>query len=408
MSPFRLAWLSLIRRRVPSLIVVVAIAISVACSGILLRLNHLSENRFAALGEGGDAIVGAKAGGIEILLGALNGEGDYPGYLPFSLFQSLRSNERPANEGEPGKENYNLSVIPFVYFGKLEGFRVAGTDETFFLRPGQGPIRFTDGRWASRPGELVLGAAVAKKLNLKVGDNTNIQSWIGGDPGESLPFRIVGLVAETNSAWDRLAYGNLESAKTILGRQPQLGQTSSWGPNVLNYFLIYLEKGKFSELSNLVNRRTVGQAVLVSAEKNRLRELTGTGERLGIFVTILILTLGALSVASMLLTRFDAMALQIAMLRALGYRKGEIGRWLLWEGFLLGVAAVILGAAFDAITFPVMRNLLSEALPPADLVKSHLWESAPIWAAGLLATTASVFFPLYRIYRQDVHFSLRN
>src|SRR5262249_25638707 len=128
----------------------------------------------------------------------------------------------------------------------------------------------------------------------------------------------------------------------------------------------------------------------------------------GLFVTVLILALGGLSVASMLITRFDSMALQLAVLRALGYKKKAIGKWLLWEGFLLGLAACFVGSVMDGLTFPMVRSFLGEALPPADVVASSLFQSFPIWITAILATTTSVFFPLYRVYHQDVHFSLRS
>src|ERR1700722_18505955 len=92
MTPLRLALLSLARRRVPTIITVVAIAMSVACAGILFRLYHLSASRFDSLGRGWEAVVGAKAGGIEILLSSLNAEGPYPDYLPYVLYESLRAN----------------------------------------------------------------------------------------------------------------------------------------------------------------------------------------------------------------------------------------------------------------------------------------------------------------------------
>src|SRR5689334_19056388 len=89
MTSFRLAILSLIRRRTPTFIAFLAISVSVAFSGILLRLYVLSGARFSGLAKAGEAIVGAKSGGVEILLGALNLEGEYPDFIPLKLYASL-------------------------------------------------------------------------------------------------------------------------------------------------------------------------------------------------------------------------------------------------------------------------------------------------------------------------------
>lgn len=60
MSPARIAYLHLIRRKFSTLVVLLGIVLAVATSGILLRLYSLSNARFATLINTGDAIIGAK------------------------------------------------------------------------------------------------------------------------------------------------------------------------------------------------------------------------------------------------------------------------------------------------------------------------------------------------------------
>ena len=110
----------------------------------------------------------------------------------------------------------------------------------------------------------------------------------------------------------------------------------------------------------------------------------------------------------MLITRFEAMTLQLAVLRAIGYSRNVIGTWLIWEGLLLGLAGCALGALLDMSVFPVLRDLLGNALPPPELVDSSIFESLPIWALALVATVSAIFIPLIRLYRQDVHQALKS
>ena len=370
---------------------------------------------FAKLGRGGDAIVAAKAGGIDILLGALNGEGIFPDFLPYRLFQSLEAEQTVQFEdGARAQPNYIRSIIPFVYFAKHGAFKLVGTNNRFMYRPNpEDSIHLQAGRWASGLNEVVLGSQVAEELwrkeKLRQGNQMVVVPWAGrtGASGGPLSVRIVGVFEPTDSTWDREIYASVPTAQAALAKL-DLTKISIWGSQVLHYFLLYLEPNGFNALEALINRRTVGQVVLVREQKARLEELTGTGRTLGLFVTILTLILGALSVSSMLITRFDAMSLQLAVLRALGYRKRTIGSWLLWEGVLLGITACLIGAALDAAFFPIMRDLLGEALPSPDIVSSSLWQSFPIWITALTATVASIVVPLYRVYRQDVHFSLRD
>lgn len=410
MSPLRLAYLSLTRRKTTSLMALIAIAVSVACSGILLRLYLVSESRFASLASGGDVIIGAKSGSLDILLGAYNGEGDYPGFLPISLFESLRAQQNiNFSGGVQVRANFVKHIIPFLYFGRVEGFRALGTDESFFKRPaGDGP-RFAGGSIFTNDDEVVIGAEVARDRGVKAGDTLSVETWLpaASPSGLAKSYRVSGVLETTSSVWDRTIFASVASAQARLG-EDALGARSIWGNKVLNYFVVYLEPGGYDGLSSLIDQRSVGQVVSIAKAKEKLEALTGTGKRLGVFMTVLILALGGLSVASMLITRFEAMSTQLAVLRAIGFKRQAIGRWLLWEGLLLGLTAVLIGGLLDAIGFPLMRLVLGDALPSPALVPSFIGQSAPVWICALAATVASVFIPLYRVYHQDVHFSLRN
>jgi putative ABC transport system permease protein len=415
MNPFRLAFLSLTRRKISTTIALLAIAISVASSGMLLRLYLLSGARFSEMAEGPDAIVGAKSGGIEVLLGSLNLEGDFPGFLPNALFEALR--RQTAVRFEDGSEESPSSIrslIPFVYFGRFKNFRVIGTDPSFLnQRSKTGQISLQKGRWIQSQGEIVLGAEVARVTNVELGESLRVEVWTGDEPTRHLShekthldLKVVGVLSSTKGAWDRGIYSSVQQAHDAF-KKVAWGHRSIWGGEVLHYYLAYLEPGGFSSLRSLIDHRTVGQIISVSEQKKKLQELTGTGWRLGIGMSSFILLLGGLSVAGMLVARFDGMNTQFAVLRALGYKKAEVGSWLLWEGFLLGVTGCVLGAMIDGMAFPVLKSLLGAALPQTEWMRMPLYQSYPVWFVAVFATTAAVFIPLWRLYRQDVHFSLQ-
>jgi putative ABC transport system permease protein len=410
MSLFRLAFLNLWRRKTPTLIALLSIGISVACGGILLRLYLLSNSRFASLGKGGDALVGAKAGGIEILLGALNLEGPYPGFIPAKLYFSLKDRKSVGFEdGYKSQPSYVQSVIPFLYFGKYRNYRVIGTDESFLHRPiAEDSLTLARGNWFTGNEEIVVGSEVAARERIQVGDKLIVDRWTGNDPTSASPltFTVSGVLSPTDSVWDRALYGDLNQAQKVLSESDLAGR-SIWKSEVLHYFLIYVSPEGLPALESLINRRTVAQVVSVPAQIESLERLTGTGRQLGLWITALIVLLAGLGVASMMATRFDAMAIQLAVLRALGYERKQIAAWLIWEGKLLGWSACLLGGILDAALFPWLRGLLGATLPPPPLVDSFLWQSWPVWGMAILATILAVVLPVIRIYGQDVHSSLR-
>ena len=407
MSPLRLALLSLLRRKVPTLITALSIAVSVACSGILLRLYHLSASRFDSLGHGWESIVGAKAGGIEILLNAMNGEGPYPDFLPSVLYDSLKAKASVQFEdGQTATPSFIKSISPFVYFAQFKGHRAAGTDATFIEK--MAPM--AEGRFATSADEIVVGNEVAKSEGVNVGDTLALEAWVGEKPtrSHSVNFKVVGRLNGSGSAWDTMLFTDIENAQRVIATESEeITGHSIWGARVLHYFFVNLEPNGRAPIENLVNKRTVAQVILVRDEKAKLMQLTGAGKTIGLFVSFFVILLSTLSVSSMLITRFDAMTVQLAVLRALGRSRLQVARWLLWEGFWLGISGCVLGAVMDAVSFPILRSVLGEALPPADLVASSVFESYPIWILAMAATVFAIFIPLIRLYRQDVHQSLK-
>ena len=411
MTPFKLAKLSLARHRLSTIISVCSIGLGIAICGILLRLYQVSDARFSLLGNGGDAIVAAKAGGIEIVLNALNAEGRYPEFLPYALFKSLKT-KQAVRHGDQTRTypSYILSITPFVYFGKFKNYRAVGTDESFFYRynPKEN-LNFSSGDWSDYHNNVVLGSTIAQSMNLKVDDTIEIQTWIGDDAINSkVSFKVSGILASTQSTWDRTIFSSVKSAHNIFeSKLSKVSERSIWGPNVLHYFLVNLKPNSFSSFESLINKRTVGQIVDIQEQQERLRELSGVGKSLGLFVTIFVLFLGGLSITSMLVTRFEGMSLQLAVLRAIGYTKIEISKSLAWEGFLLGTLGVVVGALIDLTAFPIIRILLGDALPPSEMVDSSIFQSSVIWIIAIIATISSVFVPMAKIAKQDAHALLR-
>jgi putative ABC transport system permease protein len=412
MSPFQLAYLDLIRKKIPTLITVVAIAASVACAGVLLKLYILSVARFSTLVRGPDAVIGAKAGGIEILLGSLNLEGSYPEFIPGRLYQTLKQSQHIEFEGGSVFDPSVIkNVVPIVFFAKYENHRVVGTDERFFSQQGaQDAPRLLAGRWFEPFNEVVVGSSVAGEHGIHIGDSIAVHAWVSDNPQAVAPpvvsLRVVGILAAGRSAWNHACFSSIAEAIQVF--HGVAGDSlSTWRNDVVHYLLLYVRPGGFRAVSELVNHRTVAEVVSVNEQRQNLEELTGTGVRLGLSITLLVVILAALSVAAVMITRFDAMKIQVAVLRALGFSRPEIGEWLLWEGALLGVASCVCGAAVEAVLFPVVRLLLSGALPAEEIVASHFYDSAPVWGASILATMLALVVPLVQISRQDVHSSLK-
>jgi ABC-type lipoprotein release transport system permease subunit len=107
-------------------------------------------------------------------------------------------------------------------------------------------------------------------------------------------------------------------------------------------------------------------------------------------------------------SRFDSMKLQIAVLRAIGYRKKEIALWLIWEGLLLGILACVLGAIIDVCLMPLLISIIKTGIPENASAGISVFASYPVWIITVFATVAASFLPVFKIYKQDIHRALRS
>jgi putative ABC transport system permease protein len=412
MTAFRLALLHLIRKRLTTVIALIALAVSVAAGGVLVRLYLLSQSRFASLALQGDAVIGAKAGGIDILLGALNLEGPYPDYITSNLYQTLKQH-RGLGFSDKGESHpdYVMAIVPMLYFARYHDYRVIGTESSYLTRPvTTDQPSLASGRFFTGPNEIVLGTEIARQEGRKVGDIISLNLWTpldkhGLSSSTTIPMTVVGLFAPTGTAFDIAAFSSLTQAQELL--QSSGGAHTVWGANILNYCIVYLRSGSLPDLNSLINQRSVAQVISVPEQYERLRQLAGTGQTMGLIIISLILLLGGLGVISTMIARFDALSYQVAVLRAIGYSRSFIGQWLLWEGMLLGLSACLVGGLVDLIAFPAIRAMFGDALPTSPLVHAPIYLSAPVWLVAIAATVIGIIVPFVRFNRHDPHSLLK-
>jgi predicted lysophospholipase L1 biosynthesis ABC-type transport system permease subunit len=392
-SPLRLAWLNLARHRAATVLVLFSLGLTVACAGMLLRTARLAETRFGTLVHAGDALVAAKGGALDALLGALNLEGPYPRFIPMRLFATL------VNEAwhEAGNQSHASSIVPAVFCGKHAGrqgvYRVLGTTPGLMSMPRPAPaMTLLSGAWPVQNAGAVIGADVARRERLSLGDTIRVAHWSADNmpaPGTSgglrpRRFRVAGVLAPMDNAWDQLILTNLVQAENMMAEAlPVAGEMTAWGSLVLHYLIVHANPGGLDSLTALVDQKTVAQVVPVRETRASLERITGTGRKIGVVVALLALLLAMAALAAVMLGRFEGLSRQTAVLEGMGWRRSALRTLLAWEGLLLGLGAVLIGGLLDAALFPLLRILLAGAVPNPDIVMSTVWESAPVWAAAL-------------------------
>lgn len=410
MNPLQLAWLNLVRHKTATSLVLISLAITVACAGVLLRTWKLAEARFDTMVHAGDALVAAKGNPVESLLGAMNLEGPYPGFIPARLYGTL-VNEAWIAE----RENFRArSVVPLVFCGKYRDYRVIGTSSAFLEQPEPAPdIALAAGAWPEIHAGVILGADIAKSGKLSLGDSVEIVPWTADSvPVDAPPARrmeVSGVLAPMGNAWDRAVFTNLaQSRKLVSGGLAEAGERTHWKGFVLHYVLLHIDPPALKHFEELIDRATVAQLVPYRKTLASLENLTATGRAAGLAVSMLALLLAAAALMAVMLGRFDGLSRQMAVLEAMGFRRRELMSILAWEGVILGMGATILGGILDATLFPLLQGFLADALPGREIAVSRVWESRTVWLAAVLILPAASMASALFIFRGHAMQRLRS
>ncbi len=207
MSLWKIALRSLQYRRLASGLTALSISLGVALVVGVMVIHAVVDQSFKRSAQGYDLIVGAKGSRLELVLSTVYYLGKPIGMVPYDYFLEL-------TEGRFAPE-VDLAV-PCCLGDNYQGYRVVGTTPDMFneleYRGGE-KYRFREGEnfgWGEYY-HAVIGATVARKTGLKVGDTFQPGHGETPEQGEKhKPFTVVGILAPTGTPNDRALFVNIE------------------------------------------------------------------------------------------------------------------------------------------------------------------------------------------------------
>ena len=183
---------SLTSRKLASVLTIIAISASVALMLAIDRIKHSTRESFAATVAGVDLIVGARTNPVNLLLSSVFHIGNINHSLSMATFQQLADYPEVT------------SAIPLSMGDSYRGYRVIGTDASYFQEGSYDQLAFASGRKFADTFEVVLGYQVARQHRL--GDKIVLAHGTGDvtfTAHDDLPFTVVGMLAATGTPTDR-------------------------------------------------------------------------------------------------------------------------------------------------------------------------------------------------------------
>jgi len=209
MAIFTLSIKSLRNRKFTVALTIASIALSVMLLLGVERIRSEAQNSFTNTISGTDLIVGARTSPVQLLLASVFGLGNVSNTIDWESYEAIADH--------PGI----AWTIPISLGDSHAGFRVMGTTGAFldhFQYGRKQGLSMHKGPWSNAENEAVLGAAVAEKLDYRVGSGIVVAHGAGEVSfieHDAHPFHVAGILARTGTPVDRTVFVSLEGIDAI-------------------------------------------------------------------------------------------------------------------------------------------------------------------------------------------------
>jgi putative ABC transport system permease protein len=369
MTLFGIAWRNIRQRLVTSGLTALSLALGVALVVATLVTGAVVKRAFeSGAGLGYNMIVGAKGSPLQLVLNSVYLISKPIENISWGTYQDFLPAARRADGSDGRFAGSVATAVPICMGDYFRGFRVVGTNADYFdrLAPAGGAFRFAAGRNLRDDAffEGVLGASVAETLGLQVGD-TFAPTHAADDGPVHDPFTVAGILARTGTPVDRGVYVNMEGfylqeghAKPVEGVEPPPVPAAQGTPAPLpaaqrEVTAILVETaalpGMPPELMAMGLHQTLneGRDAQAAMPIRVIRELFDLFvkpiELVLLLVTALVVLVSAIGILVSMVGSSLERSRDVAVMRALGARRGQVLATVLLEAIILAVGGGLVG-----------------------------------------------------------------
>lgn len=425
MNLFKLSWKYLTFRPLSTGLNVLLLAMGLAIITVLLLMQDQFEKKMTQDAAGIDLVVGAKGSPLQLILSGVY-HIDFPtGNIPMEEAKKLTRNRLVK------------SVIPLALGDNYQGFRIVGTNHDYLKLY---ETEFEHGKEWEMPFEIVLGAEIARKSGLKVGDTFEGSHGIseGSHDHEDHPYQVVGVLKSKGNVVDRLILTSIESVwythdeadseeesdgvfdslaleSTSEVGNPEVHQDKFHSavaetgfpdtdlPRELTTLLLqYRNPIAAVQLPRQINSGTSMQAASPSFEMSRLFELLGVGVSLLQGLAFVLIAISGLGIFIALYNSLKERKYDLAILRAIGASRMQLMFLIFMEGIMLtflgAVLGILLGHTFLWIVISQNEQGVISTLQAWIFLKEELWVLIYALGVGLLAS----IIPAWSAYQTSI------
>lgn len=436
MNLWKLSWSYLRSKPLNTALSMVLVALGVGLASFLLLMHQQFKDRLYKNIDGISLVIAAKGSPLQMILSSVYHIDVPTGNIPLSETTWL------------SKNRFIEKAIPMALGDSYRSFRIVGTDHRY-IEHYKGQI--AQGKLWEKDLEATIGSAVARRLNMRIGNTFYGSHGVVGDDAhthEEHAYEVVGILQETGTVIDQLIFTNIasvwrmheghdheeettpttDSTATDTTHQHDhaghdhdhahgdtLAPISTEGKEVTAYLVQYkrIKNEETGEMeSSPMARVAVTQAIDEhfttlgyadpAIQLQRLLDMTGLGLTALQMLSWLIIGISAFSMFISLYSSLKERRYELALLRVMGASRRQLFVLVVLEGMLVALLGFLLG---ELLSHTAM-SLLAEGLSKTYQYEFSGWiflsyELLLGWGA-LLIGFFSALIPAWQAYQTDI------
>ena len=423
MSILHLSWKNILNKPLNLVLNLVLFALGVGLISLLLLVNVQLEDKFEKNFAGIDLVIGAKGSPLQLILSSLYHLDAPTGNMPVSESKAFLNPKHPIFK----------SAIPLSLGDSHRGYRIIGTNTGFIDLYA---AKFADGKLFEENMEVVVGATVAKNLNIKLSDEFKSSHGLIEDENlvheDAAPFKVVGILEKTGSVIDQLIVTKTQSIWVVHDEHDHEAEEStehneaehdheheeaehsedlpltSYEDKSITSLLVKF-KGRNIQALNMarnINENTNFQAATPAIEINRLYTLLGVGEEALKAMALLIIFVSGLSIFISLFSSLRERKYELAVMRTLGARPGFLFQLIIFEGIIIAVLGCFCGIALSHGSMVLLADFLEKSYRYDFSAAIFLKEEIYIFGGSLVIGIIAAIIPAFQASKTDIHATL--
>jgi putative ABC transport system permease protein len=347
-----------------------------------------------------DVVVGAKGSPLQLVLASVLHLDNPTGNISYN--EALKIGANPMIK----------SAIPISYGDNYKGFRIVGTTESYTTLYN---AVLEKGRRVEHALEVILGSAVAQKLNIKIGDTLLSSHGLVENSIDVHNNRltVVGILKPTQKVIDRIIITNLESVWEVHHHENESDHEEhnhhhQDEKEITSLLINFKSPRGLLTFPRRINEHTNMQAALPKYELQKLYEYTSIGFKTISGIAYLILVISCITIFISLYKMVKERAFDLAILRTYGASNFQLVNMVLYEGIFLVFASFLLGFLMLKIGFYIVLHFMNSNYQQ-NLIKELPFQDILQIAIVILTTViVSVSLAVYPIMKMNISTILSN